>query len=101
MFPRNGWVQVDQGPVKTRTHSRAIPAHPIRIGGLDHIRKELQAMLTPHRRSRGILLLAALSLIFGALTAVPIDAQQAPDYARMLKGLRWRSIGPYRGGRST
>src|SRR5437868_4515255 len=54
-----------------------------------------------HLARRGVAILGALAFVLSlALSSATVRAQPRVDDS-MMKGLKWRSIGPYRGGRST
>src|ERR1051325_3695100 len=58
--------------------------------------------MTIHRARRGTALVCLITLALSfAISLTTVRAQQRGYDESLLKGLKWRSIGPYRGGRST
>jgi photosystem II stability/assembly factor-like uncharacterized protein len=58
--------------------------------------------MNTHGIRRRIGVVSLLTLVLSLLLAqIPVSAQQKETETNPLKGLKWRSIGPYRGGRST
>src|SRR5262249_54577733 len=70
---------------------------------VDHFSSEAQIMKTHIRFSRHTALIAVLALAaFGATLATNSNSSRAQQASQSnpLSGLRWRNIGPFRGGRS-